>query len=287
MSSESDLIDLYRLARACTDAGYYQAAKLFTVAATSLLNRQLANDTLPKTDAALSLAIDEIEPRLSQLEINGDLLEAIQHANDEISAGRMNFIPPVFACRACGQVAMSSMPSFCPHCGAGQLTFQYFPAAYYLEPEAIDRVLMHLAATPDWLDYILADLSAEQAAQKVGGVEGEWSLREAASHMLDAQQLIDGRVELFLTQAAPNLSGKSPSEMVDQSGLSAAEIARAFRSSRQHMIDRLKAAPKDYWYRVGQHSEFGPVTLQQQATYFAKHEHWHMAQMTRIRKAVS
>jgi len=28
------------------------------------------------------------------------------------------------------------------------------------------------------------------------------------------------------------------------------------------------------------------VTLQQQCTYFAKHEQWYMAQMTRIRRAL-
>jgi hypothetical protein len=53
------------------------------------------------------------------------------------------------------------------------------------------------------------------------------------------------------------------------------------------MLTKLHAVPIEYWVRVGQHTEFGPVTLQQQCSYFAKHEQWHMAQIMRIRHALS
>lgn len=283
--SESDLIDLYRIARACTDAGYYQAAKLFYAAAASLINRQLYREALPKTEDDLVLAIDEIEPRLDRLKIDSALLETIHQVSKEIASGHMNFIPPVYVCRACGQVALKTAPNYCPNCGAGQLTFQYFAATYYLEPEPIDSTLAQLAATPDWLDRILANVSVEQLKQKVSGAEGEWSLSEAAGHLLDSQQLIEQRVDLFMSNEAPNLSAKSARELIDSAGLPAQALTLAFRKSRSHMLAELKAAPAAYWERIGQHAEFGPVTLQQQVTYFAKHEHWHMAQMTRIHKA--
>ncbi|HET7375489.1 MAG TPA: DinB family protein, partial [Anaerolineae bacterium] len=116
--------------------------------------------------------------------------------------------------------------------------------------------------------------------------EGEWSLSEAAEHLLGSQQLIEQRVDLFMSNDAPNLSAKSAREMIDSAGLPAQALTLAFRKSRSHMLGELKAAPAATWERIGQHTEFGPVTLQQQVTYFAKHEHWHMAQMTRIRKAL-
>lgn len=282
----SVLIDLYRLGRASTDAGYYQAAKLLYAAAASLLNSQLYGEVLPKTEAALTAALNTLQPHL--LNAGGDpaLLKELQQARAAIAAGRTDFIPALFVCRACGQIAFNTTPNQCPRCGAGQLTFQHFYAAYYLEPMPIDLALDQLARTPDWLDDTLADLSAEQLKQKIDGAEGEWSLLEAAGHLLDSQELLAGRVTLFMQQTAPNLSGKAPAEMIDQSGLSASQIARTFRTARATMIDQLKSAPSSYWSRLGQHSEFGPVTLQQQVGYFAKHEHWHMAQMTRIRKAV-
>ncbi len=287
--NDSDLIGLYRLARAATDAGYYNAAKLFYGAAASLINRQLSAEALPKIDQDLVAAIAAIEPQLAALNLDRALLDSLPHIRSAITNnGMLTYadVPPVFVCRVCGQIARDRAPEACPNCGTGQLTFQSFAATFYLEPEPIDVLFEQLAITPDWLDHILADLPADRLAQKLGGAEGEWSLIEAASHQLDAQKLIAHRVDLFMKNEAPNLSGKSPADMIDRSGLSAPQIIQAFRQSRTHMIDQLRSAPAAYWSRIGQHTEFGPVTLQQQVSYFAKHEQWHMAQMTRIRKAV-
>ena len=288
--NDFDLIGLHRLARAATDAGYYNAAKLFNGAAASLINHQLSAEALPKTDEDFVAAIAAIEPTLAALNLDRNLLESLLHIRSAITKNRMLAyadVPPVFVCRVCGHIARNQAPDYCPDCGAGQLTFQSFAATYYLEPEPIEVLINQLTLTPDWLDRILAALPAERLAQKIGGAQGEWSLIEAASHQLDAQQLIAERVEQFMHSETPNLSTKSPAEMVDQSGLSAPQIAQAFRQSRTHMIDQLQAAPSNYWTRVGQHNEFGPVTLQQQVSYFAKHEQWHMAQMTRIRKSLT
>lgn len=287
--NDSDLIALYRLARAATDAGYYNAAKLFNGAAASLINRQLYAEALPKSDEDIAAAIVAIEPKLAALKIDDSLIESLSHIRSAILHNKMiayTDAAPIFVCRVCGQIERTQPPEHCPHCGAGQLTFQNFNATYYLEPETIADLFSQLSRTPDWLDRTLSGLSANQLTQKIGGAEGEWSLLEAASHLLDAQQLIAGRVDLFLKHEAPNLSGKSPSEMVDQSGMTAAQIAGTFRQSRSHTIDQLHSAPSSYWSRIGQHTEFGPVTLQQQVSYFAKHEQWHMAQMTRLRKEV-
>ncbi len=89
-----------------------------------------------------------------------------------------------------------------------------------------------------------------------------------------------------MEQAAPNLNSKAMWQVVESARLSSAEMAAEFRLSREAMLTLLRSAPTDRWTNVGQHAEFGPVTLQQQCTYFAKHEHWHMAQITRMRRAL-
>ena len=217
------------------------------------------------------------------------MLDSLQHVQTALTAGRLVLYEdaaPVFVCRVCGEVARDQAPEYCPTCGAGHLTYQDFSATYYLEPEPIPELLAQLALTPDWLDHILSDVPPERTTQKVSGVEGEWSLIEAAGHLLDAQDLIAFRVSLFLTNESPNLSAKPVWEMTDAAKLSAHQIADRFRRSRETMLARLRSADPAYWARVGQHAEFGPVTLQQQAGYFVKHEQWHMAQITRIRDAL-
>jgi len=281
-----DFYALQRLSRTAADLGHYNLGKLLTAAAASLANRSLAAESLPKTDRALAEAVEQIEPALRAADLDPQLLAAIQHARAIIAAGNLIFYddaPPVWVCRVCGQAALRTLPDHCPQCGAGALVFQFFPAAFYLEPEPVPMIMAQLARTPDWLEATLRDLTAEQTARHVDGTEGAWSLHEAAGHLLDTQHLIAQRVELFMTQAAPNLNAKAMWQAVESAKLSSAEIAAEFRLSREAMLVQLRSAPADRWASVGQHNEFGPVTLQQQCTYFAKHEQWHMAQMMRLR----
>jgi len=286
---ELDLYALQRMSRMAADLGHYNLGKLLNAAAASLANRSLYAESLPKTDRELAEAVGELEPSLREADLDLQLLAAIQHAREIIAAGNLIFYddaPAVWVCRVCGEVALRTLPDHCPHCGAGALVFQSFPAAFYLEPEPVPVIMAQLARTSDWLEATLRSLTAEQTTRRVNGTEGAWSLHEAAGHVLDTQHLIAQRVELFMEHAAPNLNAKAMWQAVESAKLSAAEIAAEFRLSREAMLTQLRSAPADRWTNIGQHAEFGPVTLQQQCTYFVKHEQWHMAQITRIRRAL-
>ncbi len=280
---------LLRLSRAAADLGHYNLGKLLNAASASLANRSLYAEPLPKADQALAEAVSQLEPALRAAGLDPQLLAAIQHAREIIAAGNLvlyDDAPPVWVCRVCGEVALRTLPNHCPNCGAGTLVFQFFPAAFYLEPEPVPALMAQLARTPDWLDATLRGLAEEQARHRVESAEGAWSLHEAAGHLLDTQHLIAQRAALFMEHAAPNLTAKAMWQAVESAQLSTAEIASEFRLSREAMLTQLRSAPADRWTNAGQHSEFGPVTLQQQCTYFAKHEQWHMAQITRMRRAL-
>ena len=287
--SPIDLYALQRVSRTAADLGHYNLGKLLNAAAAGLVNRSVYAESLPKTDRELAEAVGQLEPMLREAGLDPQLLAAIQHARDIIAAGNMIFFddaPPVWVCRICGQVALRTLPEHCPHCGAGVLVFQFFPAAFYLEPEPVLMLMAQLARTPDWLETALRGLSEEQTTRRVDGAEGTWSLHEAAGHLLDTQYLIARRVELFMEHATPDLSAKAMWQAVESVQLSSADIAAEFRRSREAMLTLLRSIAAERWLNVGQHAEFGPVTLQQQCTHFAKHEQWHMAQITRIRRSL-
>ncbi len=287
--TDIDFYALLRLSRTAADLGHYNLGKLLTAAAASLANRSLYAESLPKTDRALAEAVEQIEPALRAADLDPQLLAIIQHAREIIAAGKLVFYddaPPVWVCRVCGEVALRTLPDRCAHCGAGALVFQFFPAAFYLEPEPVPMIMAQLARMPDWLEATLRDLTESQTSRRVDGAEGAWTLHEAAGHLLDTQHLIAQRVELFMAHAAPNLNAQAMWQAVESAKLSVAEITAQFRLSRASMLTQLRSAPADRWTNVGQHNEFGPVTLQQQCTYFAKHEQWHMAQITRMRSAL-
>lgn len=284
-----DLYDVERLARAATDLGHYNMAKLLRAAGASIVNRRLYGESLPKTDANFRAALSELVPALEADGLDPDMLAVLRLAGDAlIERGIVTYrdVPPLLVCRVCGEAVRGHAPEYCPTCGAGETAFQDFPIIYYLEPEPVPIVLGELAQTPGWLDRVLADLTPEQAARKVGGAEGEWSLMEAAGHLLGAQALLAHRVQLFLASDLPDLAAQNPQDVKDEGERTPEQAAQAFRGSRTDLLAQLRTVSPALWLRVGRHSEFGPMTLQQQVTYFAKHEQWHMAQMTRIRKAV-
>ncbi len=278
-----------RLRRAATDQGHYNLAMLLNAAQTSIITRQLVAESLPKSDRALAEGVAELLPQLQAAGLDPELLALIDRARTRLANNQLvlyDDAPPVFVCRACGQVALRATPDHCPHCGAGALVFESFPAAFYLEPLPVPVILDQLARTADWLDALVDGLSAAQAAQSVDGVEGAWSLREAIGHVLDTQELIAQRVNLFMQFESPNLTAAAMWGQVESANLMATDMLAQFRQSRSAMLAILQDASPAHWLRLGQHTEFGPVTLQQQCGYFAKHEQWHMAQMTRLRRAV-
>src|SRR5512139_860045 len=159
--SHLELFAVQRLARAAAELGHYNLGKLLNAAVTSLTNRSLAAESLPKTDRELAEAIAGLEPALRQADLDPQLLVAIQRAREIMAAGNLilsDDAPPVWACRVCGEVVVHSLPDHCPQCGAGTLVFQYFSPAFYLEPEPIPNVMTQLARTTDWLDATLAGL---------------------------------------------------------------------------------------------------------------------------------
>jgi hypothetical protein len=280
---------LQRAARAALDMGHYQVAAMLQAAATSLITRRLYADALPKTDAALAEALAALEPGLAAAGLDAGLLAALRHARVRVAeGGTVGYAdaPVLHVCRVCGAVTRGPRPAACPQCGAGPLVLQLFRPTFYLEPEPAAVVLEYLAATPPWLAALVAGLSPAQCDLQVAGSEGEWSLRAGADHLLGAGQLLARRVELFYTHPAPDLAAQPPSAVLGEEPLPIPALVERFAAERAALLARLPAPGDALWSRVGQHGEFGPVTLLQQATYFAKHEQWHMAQMTRMRRAL-
>jgi uncharacterized damage-inducible protein DinB len=278
-----------RLRRAATDQGHYNLAMLLNAAMTSIVTRQLSAESLPRSDRALAGDLAELLPQLRAAGLDPELLALIDRARVSLAKGKLilyDDAPPVFVCRACGQVALRSTSDHCPRCGAGSLVFEAFPATFYLEPLPVPVILDQLARTPDWLAALIDGIGDTQAAQAVDGVEGAWSLREAIGHVLDTQELIAHRVALFMQFESPNLTAAAMWGQIESANLAVAEMIARFRQSRLAMLAVLHAATPAHWTRLGQHTEFGPVTLQQQCGYFVRHEQWHMAQMTRLRRAV-
>jgi hypothetical protein len=139
-----------------------------------------------------------------------------------------------------------------------------------------------LAAVPDAVEDLIIGMTDKD--MEIAPAEGQWCICEVLGHLVGAQELVNSRVNRILEQDNPSLKSIGVSEL-EQGVVPAWDLFRQFKASRMGMVDRLSTISASDWWRTGMHEEFGQVTLLQQASYFAKHDHAHLTQIEQIRRA--
>lgn len=220
-------------------------------------------------------SLGAVRADLAAARLDPALLAALAAAESAIAAGEVPLIetaPDVYVCRVCGQVALGAPPGRCETCGAWPATFRPFRGIFNVDNPDPVASLDLLIAGPAVLDGLLADLSEEQLT--AAPAPGAWSLQRSLQHLLDAQNLLGGRLERMLAEDDPPLAMEStwarPAAVQDTAAMYAGYCA-----SRAATVARLEALPLRAWARTGRHTEFGRVTLLQQVGYFAYHELYH------------
>lgn len=154
---------------------------------------------------------------------------------------------------------------------------------YWLEALNPAESLERLRKTPLEVAALLEGLSEE--ALNRPAEDGGWAIRNAVSHLRDAQGVIAFRVDLFLKEENPVLEMKvvwTWAKDENEHTRSTREIFEAYQSSRREMIAKLESIPFADWWRTGRHEEFGVVSIKQQVSYFASHELTYLPQIERL-----
>jgi len=124
--------------------------------------------------------------------------------------------------------------------------------------------------------------------------EGEWSLKEIAAHLRDAEELALAQLNAFVSRSPSPLPAWNvdllPQER-DYQGEEMAGLLASFRSMRRETTYLLWGLTEADWGRAAEHPYRGLVTLEEVARELAQHdlEHlWQVRQLKdRLREAVS
>lgn len=282
------LIHLFALASRLEGEGQYNLAKLTRAAADSLCRRETYPLDIPDDKNKLTAEVQKAVEALSHMNVSAELLSALKQGAEFMAQGKLSPItatPHPYVCRTCGTIALSPPAEPCPTCGAFAETFQKFMPNYWfdaLQPEAAQE---RLRQTPLVVEKLIEGLS-DEAMNRVPS-DGGWAIRNTLSHLRDAQGVLDFRVDLFLKEAHPILESKAvfawAKNEAERPPL-VSDIFETYRASRVETLRKLESfAPSD-WDRVGEHEEFGTVTLRQQVSYFAAHEGTHLSQIDALKK---
>ncbi len=280
------LARLLALASRLEREGQYNVAKLARAAADALGRQAAYRIDLPPDFMTLAAETEQLAAAVAALGAGDELAVALRVGATGLREGRFTLYtetPDVFVCRTCGAATLGKPAAPCPVCGAWAETFQRFLPVYWLndlEPlDAIERLRRTPAAVAALLDAASATVLAREAAP------GGWSLRQAASHLRDAQGVLAQRLELMLAHDNPPLTALAVfawAQQETENPPTTRTVFAEYQAERARLLARLEALPLADWWRTGRHEEFGVVTIRQQVSYFAAHESTHMQQIAAL-----
>ena len=152
-------------------------------------------------------------------------------------------------------------------------------------PKKVEAYLMiALAGAPDVFDALLQGMTEVEADRRPD--PDRFTIREAMAHLADWESVFRGR--LLQTRDGDNatLQGYDEGQWAidhDYAHSDWREQARRFHEERQELIALLRSLTPAQWERTGNHTEVGPITMEQQALLVCVHDGYHQQQIAQWR----
>jgi hypothetical protein len=280
------LIRFVALASRLEREGQYNVAKLARASADAMVRQAAYALDLPPDRHVLAQETEDAAGTLSAMGLGDGLAAALGRGAAGLREGRFTMIdetPDASVCRTCGFVAMGDPTQHCPICGAWPETFQRFLPVYWLNDLEPLAAIERLRQTSQQVSALIGDVPESTLGAEP--VPGEWSVRNAVTHLRDAQGVLAGRLELMLAQSNPALTPLAVFDWAQNEANqppSTREIFAEYMMEREKLLARLETLPLIDWWRTGKHEEFGTVTIRQQVSYFAAHESTHLVQIEQL-----
>jgi hypothetical protein len=145
-----------------------------------------------------------------------------------------------------------------------------------------------LQETVGALRHFLAGSTERQISEPEA--TGKWSVRQVVQHLADSELVWGYRLRMVLAEDRPRLTGYDQDLWAERLRYDEANAALAiddFEVLRRSNLRLLAGAPRDAFKRVGVHAERGDESVEHMIRLYAGHDLLHLAQLDRIRRAVS
>jgi uncharacterized damage-inducible protein DinB len=279
---DRDPAALIALAMRIEGQGRYNLAKLLRAAADAIVRRGAHDLLFELPGVPLQERLDGLSDAWADDAHLAPLVPSLRRAAVRLADDAVPLMadaPDPLVCRRCGHlVADAVTPEACPVCLAEGTTFLVQRPVSWLDEHDHVAALAALERTPQRLAALLRAIPQDR--WRVQPEPQSWSPHEVLVHLRDAQGVLAHRVDRILDEDDPELhvamvwTWAHAGEGDDTEG-----VLRTYLDSRRAVLERLRAAPLEAWWRTGRHQEFGPLTLTQQVSYFAAHEPTHLRQV--------
>ena len=169
--------------------------------------------------------------------------------------------------------------------GRASLSATRYNGVVMEEPDRQGWVLKALREAGSSLISELYDVDEESLVWRPA--EGEWSLKEIAAHLRDAEELALAQFNAFVAGSSSALPAWDVDLLPQERDYQSGEIARvlaSFRGLRRETTYLLWALTEADWQRSAEHPYRGPVTLGELARELAQHDLEHLWQVRQLKE---
>jgi hypothetical protein len=139
-------------------------------------------------------------------------------------------------------------------------------------------IVERLRGTPARLEDMLRSYPPEIVTRRVNQ---EWSIQEHAGHLLDLDELHEGRLDDYDAKLAVLRRADMENKMTNEAIYNAqpiVELLAGFRAARQHFVARLEAMDEALVARTAMHPRLKqPMRVVDFAYFVAEHDDLHLA----------
>jgi len=148
----------------------------------------------------------------------------------------------------------------------------------------LDQLLERLRRGPEVLAAALTGAAGSEVDFHTA--PEEWSIRQIAAHVSDAEIAGAFRVRRILAEENPTLEGYDQdawAARLNYSKRKPSQSLETFRQIRQEVYELLRDTPAAAFERTGYHTERGSITLLELVKLIADHPESHAQQISRLR----
>lgn len=271
--------------------GQVNLSKLLEAAVYARLHRAAWQSRPSITSDSMKADFDAVLDVLRKNDSNPDLLAILEAGRQMLEQNQVPLIkdaPNVYICRTCGHEALGAAPERCPTCGVWPGGFRKFIGIFNADntdPINPADVLDLLASNAEALKSLVDGLTPDEMNRRPA--PDAWAIHHHVSHFQGANETLDTRVNLMLTQDNPELVVLALYEMASNAPPEpTASLLAEFLERRTRLIARLSTLPMSDFWRSGWHQEFGRITVLFQLVYMANHEQTHLPEIEALRNQI-
>ncbi len=142
-------------------------------------------------------------------------------------------------------------------------------------------LLQGLGAAPTVLTHLLNQAPKSSWDQRPD--PERYTLREVAAHMADWDGVWFERLEKMRTQDNPTIQGYNPDDFLKKNNYAQIEVStsiKRFQEGRAKLLKTFESLELAQWGRMGNHTERGPISIQDLAQIVVGHDGYHLKQIT-------